>query len=488
MGEENNIPKVFISYSWSSREHENWVLQLAERLISDGVEVILDKWDLREGQDNTSFMEQMVTDENVTKVLAICDGKYADKANGRNKKSSGVGIEAQIISREVYEKTTQTKFIPVIVEYDGSGKAYTPVFFKSRFYIDMSSEERYLENYEQLLRAIYDKPIHIKPKLGKPPTYILEPKIPASTTFHKLEMFKQAVLNDKKTANGLLKDYLIEFEKSFEDYRIHVEETLSNEFDEEVLQSINNFLHRRDEFIDLIKFLANYKPDEETFQEVFRFLESIAKFRLKPEGFSRWFEVQFDNYRFILYELFLYLISILIQYRKFELANIFLSQFYFGLSRSGHEKSLNSYSIFNNIPESLDVHRNNRLELRRVSLTADIIKERAYIPEISFQQIIETDLILFLRSQFFDVETDTYIDFYWFPVTLVYANGVSESFARASSKSFFTQLIKLINVKNKISLSEKINQLKESRDLSRLNRWGYTLAYYTNLEKLDTLP
>jgi TIR domain len=207
--EKSNIPKVFISYSWSSPEHESWVMQLAERLISDGVEVILDKWDLREGQDNTSFMEQMVTDENVTKVLAICDGKYADKANERNKKSSGVGIEAQIISREVYEKTTQTKFIPVIAEYNESGKAYTPVFFKSRFYIDMSTEDKYLENYEQLLRAIYDKPIHVKPKLGKPPTYILEPSIPASSTFHKLEMFKQAVLSDKKTANGLLKDYLL---------------------------------------------------------------------------------------------------------------------------------------------------------------------------------------------------------------------------------------------------------------------------------------
>ena len=53
-------PKIFISYSWSSSSHERWVLELAERLVSDGVDVTLDKWDLKEGQDKFSFMESMV--------------------------------------------------------------------------------------------------------------------------------------------------------------------------------------------------------------------------------------------------------------------------------------------------------------------------------------------------------------------------------------------------------------------------------------------
>jgi len=44
-------PKVFISYSWSSPQHEQWVLDLAERLSGDGIIVVLDKWDLKEGQD-----------------------------------------------------------------------------------------------------------------------------------------------------------------------------------------------------------------------------------------------------------------------------------------------------------------------------------------------------------------------------------------------------------------------------------------------------
>jgi hypothetical protein len=41
-----NIPdnlRTFISYSWSSPEHEEWVLGLATELEESGVDVILDK-------------------------------------------------------------------------------------------------------------------------------------------------------------------------------------------------------------------------------------------------------------------------------------------------------------------------------------------------------------------------------------------------------------------------------------------------------------
>ena len=75
--------KVFISYSWSTPEHDDWVLSLAHQLVGDGVDVVLDKWDLKEGQDKFHFMETMVTSPEIDKVLMICDSKYAEKANIR---------------------------------------------------------------------------------------------------------------------------------------------------------------------------------------------------------------------------------------------------------------------------------------------------------------------------------------------------------------------------------------------------------------------
>ena len=47
------------SYCWSSEEHEQWVINLATELREAGVDVIFDKWDLKEGHDALKFMEKM---------------------------------------------------------------------------------------------------------------------------------------------------------------------------------------------------------------------------------------------------------------------------------------------------------------------------------------------------------------------------------------------------------------------------------------------
>src|SRR5438046_544322 len=122
-------PKVFISYSWSSPEHEAWVLEFASSLVESGVDVVLDKGDLKEGHDKFAFMERMVTDAEITKVLVVCDRGYAEKADIRK---SGVGTESQIISAEVYAKADQSKFVPIVTELDEAGKAALPTYLRGR--------------------------------------------------------------------------------------------------------------------------------------------------------------------------------------------------------------------------------------------------------------------------------------------------------------------------------------------------------------------
>jgi len=166
-----SIPKLFVSYSWSTPDHEQWVIDLATELRQSGVEVILDKWDLREGHDAVVFMEKMVTDPAITKVMIISDKTYASKADDR---AGGVGTETQIISREVYERTSQEKFVLVVAERDTQGKPYLPTYYKSRIYIDLSESDKYQENFERLLRWIFDKPLFVRPQLGSPPSFLAE--------------------------------------------------------------------------------------------------------------------------------------------------------------------------------------------------------------------------------------------------------------------------------------------------------------------------
>lgn len=159
-------PKVFISYSWSSKSHQEHIKDIVQRLAVDGVETVVDIYDLKEGDDKYHFMERMVTDPTVTNVLLVCDKEYANKADAR---LAGVGNETQIISREIYSKVSQSKFIPLIFEYDENGNECTPAFLASRIYIDFSTPEKENSNWERLIRVLYGEPENVKPPLGKRP-------------------------------------------------------------------------------------------------------------------------------------------------------------------------------------------------------------------------------------------------------------------------------------------------------------------------------
>ena len=116
---ENDHPKVFISYSWTSEAYKERVLKLAERLVNDGVDVIFDRWNLRPGQDMYAFMEQSIRD--AEKVLILCEEGYAKKADNR---TGGVGTETQIITPDVYGEYKQEKFIPIIMEIPKAVPSY----------------------------------------------------------------------------------------------------------------------------------------------------------------------------------------------------------------------------------------------------------------------------------------------------------------------------------------------------------------------------
>src|SRR3989338_11602326 len=290
-------PKVFISYSWTSPQHEQWVLDLAERLSGDGIVVVLDKWDLKEGQDKHVFMEQMVNDVDIKKVLVVCDGVYQTKADNRK---GGVGTETQLISKEVYESTGQEKFIPIIREYDGSGKPCIPHYMASRIYIDLSSDEKFEENYQKLIRNLYDKPLIKRPPLGTVPAYIVEEEQITLKTSHKVVEIKNALLNDRRISNGLIADYLDTVISSLEDFRLSGGSI--TDFDDRVVETIEKMLPLRDDFIDFIFTVFKYQETVDI-DKFHNFFEKLVPFSYRPENVQSYTDVDYDNYKFFTYEL-----------------------------------------------------------------------------------------------------------------------------------------------------------------------------------------
>ena len=164
-------PKAFISYSQTSEAHKTRVREFADQLVKNGVQVILDQYDLREGDDIHAFMEISVNDPTVTKVIVVCDQRYADKADGRE---GGVGIESTIMSKDVYNQVSGqiNKIVAVIFECNDEGNPCLPTMLHSKKYIDMSTPDLEVLQFEQLIRFLVDQPELIKPTLGQLPNYL----------------------------------------------------------------------------------------------------------------------------------------------------------------------------------------------------------------------------------------------------------------------------------------------------------------------------
>ena len=156
------IPKVFVSYSHDDEEHKNWVLQLATRLRSNGVDILLDRWNLKLGQDLPIFMEQGLSESN--RVLCICSELYVKKANGGE---GGVGYEKQVVTAELLDNVNTNWVVPII-RNNGSDRK-VPTFLKGRFYASFEDERLYESKYEELLRELLDEPVLPIPPLGENP-------------------------------------------------------------------------------------------------------------------------------------------------------------------------------------------------------------------------------------------------------------------------------------------------------------------------------
>jgi len=158
----DNAPKVFVSYSHDSQEHKDWVLKLATRLLANGVNIILDQWDLPLGGDLPRFMALGLTGAN--RVLAICTSTYVAKADAGQ---GGTGYETMILTAQVLGNVTTDRIIPVIRENEGPN--LTPIFLGSRLYIDFRDDTKYEEKYAELVREIHGMKIKPRPPLGTNP-------------------------------------------------------------------------------------------------------------------------------------------------------------------------------------------------------------------------------------------------------------------------------------------------------------------------------
>jgi hypothetical protein len=455
-------PKVFISYSWTNVEHEQFVLDLATALRNHGVDAILDKWDLKPGQDKYVFMESMVVDPDVLKVLVLCDRKYQEKANAR---AGGVGTESQIISQELYGKVKQTKFIPVVCEYDDEGQPCLPVFMKGLIYIDVSTEERYGEGLDQLLRLIYEQPFHQKPKLGGAPAFVSNG---GNSYVKELGAAVRAIQDGKPNRQGLetlfIKGVLAELDK------LYVTPD-GNSYHEGVYQAIACTKGLRDQVADYVEAVAAFSGDDASSVGPFiKLMEGVGAHFGPPTTSGSYFPGWADFYAFFALEALLLQTAALLRHERWKCLRRLLDATYVVRGSQG-DVTTASFVCFDSYLVSLDEHRNRGLNLNRASVSADLLKERCSAEKTTFNELMEADVFLALKG-LAGLSGDSSQGWrqHWAPRTAVYASYGNKLpvFLRASDEAIRNGIHMAIRVRSGAELKTRIDGSEDL--LGKLNR------------------
>jgi hypothetical protein len=490
MENSKDRPKVFVSYSWKPISNKEKTLDLANRLSSDGVHAIIDEWDLSEGQDKYRFMEQMVNDHEIKRVLLICNKDYSEKAN---KKEGGVGIESLIISDEIYKKADQKKFIPIIFEKDINAQPFLPTFIKTRIYVDLSQPDRFEEEYEKLLRNIFEKPRSKRPPIGTPPPYLTEDDPIFLKTSHKVDSIKNALVNENKNFQIFIDEYYSSFVESLRDYEITDEELGKvKNIDENVLEKIEQLKSLRNDYIKFLEiiFTYSYNFNSERFIAFFeRLLEFFAQKDLERYPNNSFGSLRVDHFRFFYYEIFLYTVAVMWEKERFiELGKILHNNFLVSKDRNS-EISKCTFFDFNKNVESLNKYRNSRLQLRRLNVTADIINQRADIPAYSFEKIKEYDVILYYVSLLINIDYGDSWWNNWWPSTSVYRIYRIPNLEKMISTRIFEKIKPVFNVTSPDELKNKIERISkgESDKLPRTELQFPYIGQGFKVEKIATI-
>jgi hypothetical protein len=474
-------PKVFISYSWSDQPHQQLVKHWADRLVADGIDVVLDIYELKEGHDKYAFMERMVTDPSVTHVLVVCDKKYADKANARK---AGVGTESQIISNEVYQKVEQSKFIPIVCEFGDDGEPILPTFMKSRMWVDFSSSESENDNWEQVIRLLYGKPQHTKPKLGKAPTYIInDTPVPTSESLAKFNSLKQAVLQDKKGISHYRRDFIESCVSYADELRIR-ERPMVEAMGEKVVEDCGKLKAIRNHLCDWILLEGEITESEVLSEAVINVLEKLRELKSRPPEVTSWNDTWFDAHAVFVYETFLYIIAALLKVGAYHvLHDIYSSHYLLPTSDRLGKSNFERFDCFYGYAESLQaVLAPEGRKLRAPA--AELLKRQAGRKDLPFEDIMQAELLTLLMS-FISPETR------WYPQTLHYSshhNGYP-FFVRASQHKHFNKLAIVTGVNSANELKKKVKEGHERIGTSQWHDFHFERNFWSsmNMEQLDTL-
>lgn len=450
-------PKIFISYAWGSQEHDEKVIALATNLKGDGVDVIFDKWQLKEGNDTYQFMEKSVLDESVTNVLILIDPIYVKKANER---TGGVGTETQIISSEVYNKVEQRKFIPVVFERDDEGNVCKPQYLKSLLHFDLSRPNTFDTEYQRMVRTLYGIDTYKEPELGKPPAWL--EKIPKVS-------YKSRVGSDffRGSANEEVKKNM--FSENLENLKNQILEYDYTKMD--VISCYLELMPFRDEFLILVKS-SEYVQDG--YKYIANFLEKLM-YEIRKQ--------QIDDAKLketFVHECFIYVVAYYLKKSANNALRYILNKTYFTGS-SNFNQEADSYNCFYDYNIALNNTVCKRDSKNYCCGIAQIWIENINVEVCNKDELVSGDLLCYSASLLISNYDKEWA---WFPLTYLYSidenRGLFANYSKKLvSKEHLENMLFILNFESIDMFKQQYKRVEEKFYNGDLRAYGFNSCFET---------
>lgn len=448
-------PKVFISYAWGSQEYQDRVIALSRDLIGDGIDVLLDKWSLKEGHDTYAYMEQSVNNIDVTNVLILLDPVYAQKANSR---SGGVGTETQIISPEIYNNVTQEKFLPVVMERDENGNIPKPSYLRGLLHFDLSKPEQYDEEYRRLVLRLYGVDVIPKPTLGKMPRWVTEEAaLPSAARVAINSLKKNTNAAERRTDFivylGTLKENIRDFTSDADSY----------------LAIYNEMKSYRDEFLHFLKSSSVISDANILIGD---FLQDLYDALYESSQIAHR-----DAKQVLLHELFVYTIACYFKNKNYGGLEYILNRTYFGKNFRS-DLPVTGLRIFYHYSETMDRAKNKEDNQNYYSGTAqhwmdNIATEICNKREFAFADVLIFNYVVYGKNS---NNGDR-----WFPLCYVYDGEYDTLFQKTASTLISREIaerwMKIFGYSSLEEFKQKIVKVNELIQNQVRVRCGYNAAF-----------
>lgn len=159
---EKIAPRLFISYSHDSREHEDRVRALADRLRGDGVDAVIDQYDTAPPDGWPVWMDREI--QKADFVGLVCTETYLRRVEGRESPGKGRGVlwEAKLVYNHLYlADTAVQKFVPILLDAGVPSSVPWPLRGLACYQVST------VEGYEKFYRHLTGQHACEKPILGR---------------------------------------------------------------------------------------------------------------------------------------------------------------------------------------------------------------------------------------------------------------------------------------------------------------------------------